>query len=167
MLISHCSDVAGDFSHQSVAAGKSVIIERRREAKVHPIDSADFPFAQQAGRLLEVINVESPKDMVSRVVAGIDDDRKKGLKLEEIMVVALAGHRAAKPLDLAAALRRQGMPAHVADGNVFRKQEHITVSGSFRAKGNEAWKVYACGLHLGGEPFVVAADNELRRQRAA
>ncbi|MGH8488998.1 MAG: hypothetical protein ACREXS_09085 [Gammaproteobacteria bacterium] len=156
--------IAGDFLSQSVAAGKSVTIERRREAKVHPIDREDFPLARETGRLLEVITVESTKDMVSRVVAGIEDDCKKELKPEDIMVVALAGHGAAKPIDLAAALRRRGVASHVADGNEFRKPEHVTVSGTFRAKGNEGWKVYACGLHLGGEPFVVATDEELRRR---
>lgn len=156
--------VAGDFSPKSVAAGKSVTIERRREVKVHPIDRDDFPFGQQLGSLLEVITVDSTKDMVSRIVAGIADDFRKELEPEHIMVVALAGHGAAKPIDLAAALRRRGVPAHVADGAEFRKPGHITVSGTFRAKGNEAWKVYACGLHLGGEPFVVAADEELRRR---
>jgi superfamily I DNA and RNA helicase len=70
--------------------------------------------------------------------------------------------------ELAAALRSHGMQALVAGAkrnqDLFRCDGHVTVANIFRAKGNEAWKVYACGVHIAGAPFVADPDEELKRR---
>ncbi len=62
-------------------------------------------------------------------------------------------------------VRRQTRQA--GDRETFRRTGYITVSGVYRAKGNEAWKVYASGLHQVTRANSCDPDEELIRRNQA
>lgn len=74
-------------------------------------------------------------------------------------------------LELQANLQGNGVDSYIAglDGNssTFRKAGHVTISNIFRAKGNEAWKVYACRFHYATLPLEWKQENELHKRNEA
>jgi superfamily I DNA and RNA helicase len=49
----------------------------------------------------------------------------------------------------------------------FRREGHVTVADLFRAKGNEAWKVYATQMHYSTRPLRRKNENELHKRNEA
>ncbi len=158
--------LSGDFSQSSVTAGASVTITREQRASRHPVDDLEGS-SSECRPPLKVEICENERDIVQRVVSGVVRDIKEGLRPEDILVVTLPKTRPTVD-DLSQALMAQGISVNVAgqqdNGRTFWQAGHVTVASIFRAKGNEAWKIYACGVHVAGEPDVLDAEEELRRR---
>ncbi len=154
--------VAGDFGPASVKAGTEVVIERPLSTSGHPADAPDFAADVGGAQVLHVQVVESDAQAVEYVVQGIQQDLERGLRPEDIAVVALDNMKT-----LAAVgdgLKTAGVRVlALTDENrdVFRQPDHVTLASIRRAKGNEAYKVYALNLHTAGVPFVNDAAAEM------
>jgi superfamily I DNA and RNA helicase len=69
------------------------------------------------------------------------------------------------------ALARHGVAASVAGHDTnpsqFRDPGKVTLASIFRAKGNEAWKVYAARFHYVTNPQVWKKETELQKRNEA
>ena len=88
------------------------------------------------------------------------------------MITALCGDYEKNYLyELQNELDQHGVDSYIAgvDGNrsIFRKDDCVTISNIFRAKGNEAWKVYACRFHYATQPLGWKQENELHKRNEA
>jgi superfamily I DNA and RNA helicase len=159
--------VSGDFSVSSVAAGAPVAIERDHSVNGHPIDGPDFNPSMDPYSVLDIQVCNDAHEEKARVTEGVLQDLEEGLRPEDLLVVTLPGAKAGIQ-ELDDSLRRRGvktfLPGKNGDKDTFHREGHVTVSNIFRAKGNEAWKVYACGLHMAGAPFANSPDEELLRR---
>jgi superfamily I DNA and RNA helicase len=154
--------LAGDFSPSSVKEGKTVVIERPVSTRGHPVDVADFEPKMDRLGLLDVQIAKSESEIVDRVVAGIQQDLENGLQPEDIAVVCLKPFSPLSKID--DRLKTLGIKPLALNNVVrdhFKEQGCVTLAGIHRAKGNEAYKVYAINLHMAGVPFVAQSDDEL------
>ncbi len=55
------------------------------------------------------------------------------------------------------------------EGNksIFRQEGCVTISNIFRAKGNEAWKVYACRFDRATKPLKGIHETEMHKRNEA
>ncbi|MGA1283777.1 MAG: DNA/RNA helicase, partial [Prochlorothrix sp.] len=51
--------------------------------------------------------------------------------------------------------------------NIFRMDGKITISNIFRAKGNEAWKVYVCRFQYVNSPLAWKNETEVEKRNEA
>jgi len=51
--------------------------------------------------------------------------------------------------------------------NVFRLENHVTLSSIYRAKDNEAWKVYVTRLHNVNQPLKWKKETETHKRNEA
>lgn len=164
--------VRGDFSSASVKARKTVTITRPQDTNPHPIDRKDFELRDAVGSSLVIkpFNVEyKEREWIAQQVA---NDIEQGLDPWDIIITALGGdYEIDYFYELQAALEAQGVDTYIAgvDGNrsTFRKAGCVTISNIFRAKGNEAWKVYACRFHYATKPLEWRQENELHKRNEA
>jgi superfamily I DNA and RNA helicase len=159
--------VEGDFSQASVAAGGEIVIERDQAACGHPMDDRAFATGASREGQLEILGVEDSEAAVAAIVEGIRADIDGGLEPHDLLVVPMPGSRPGQQV-LADALVAAGVPAFVAgtdkERSSFRRTGYVTVANIFRAKGNEAWKVYATGLDAVDPARCPDADDELVRR---
>jgi superfamily I DNA and RNA helicase len=148
--------VEGDFSPASVSAGRDVVLERPAEESGHPIDQADFDPTIDRSDILTVRITENETDDVDFVVSGIRRDLESGLRPEDIAVVCL------EPLSLLGEIGDQLQVLGIGvihlnnqNNDMFRQNGYVTLSGIRRAKGNEAYKVYALNLHMVNDGIAV------------
>lgn len=162
--------VDGDFSAASVAAGHEITLERDPDACGHPLDDAAFGLRGACEGQLEVTPVSAEAEIAVRVVAGIRADLAAGLEPHDLLVVVLQDSRPGAPA-LCRALEAAGIPAFVAGDDKerasFRRTGYVTVASIFRAKGNEAWKVYAVGLQVIDAARRRAPEDELVKRNQA
>ena len=68
-------------------------------------------------------------------------------------------------------LNKQGISSYIAgvegSPDTFRLEGCVTIANIFRAKGNEAWKVYACRFHYAATPLQWKNENELHKRNEA
>ncbi len=148
--------LSGDFSAASVKDGKMVVLARRPDCSGHPIDAEDFPLNFDDESILQVEYTASSIDDVEFVASSIKKDIADGLKPEHLAVVILGqwydlGRRIAQRL---AEKNIDALLLGDKHRDVFTVSGAVTISGIRRAKGNEAWKVYALNLHEAGSPYV-------------
>lgn len=161
-------EVEGDFR----SVGKPVTITRSLSSSPHPIDQDDFDLKDALGTSLTIkqFNTEyEEREWIARQVAR---DIELGFDPWDIIVTPLCGDYEKDYLDkLQDALKQQGVNSYIAgvDGNrsIFRKNDCVTISNIFRAKGNEAWKVYACRFHYATQPLKWKQENELHKRNEA
>lgn len=162
--------VTGDFSQASVAAGRDVVLERDPEACGHPLDDKAFYRTGTRGDALRVAEVAHSDAALKGIVEGIRDDLAAGLEPHDLLVVTLPQSKPSAER-IRDALIETGIDAFVTgdagDRETFRRTGYVTVSGVYRAKGNEAWKVYASGLHQVTMPAADDPDAELIRRNQA
>ena len=98
------------------------------------------------------------------IVANIERDLEIGFRAEDMLVVALDNGYGSKQYlrDLAALLGQRKVNAYVAEGDTFRVAGAVTLANVFRAKGNEAHRVYACRLELGTKAFEERTEVHAR-----
>ena len=51
--------------------------------------------------------------------------------------------------------------------DIFRLGGYVTIAPIFRAKGNEAWKVYVCRFHCAVEPLAWRNEEEIHKRNEA
>jgi superfamily I DNA and RNA helicase len=164
--------ISGDFSLASVKAGKTVTLTRLSDTSPHPIDREDFELKDTVGSSLTIKPCSTEYEEREWIAKQIANDIKQGFDPWDIIVTALCGdYERDYLLELQADLQGNGVDSYIAglDGNssTFRKAGHVTISNIFRAKGNEAWKVYACRFHYTTQPLGWKQENELHKRNEA
>ncbi|EDZ94306.1 conserved hypothetical protein [Limnospira maxima CS-328] len=170
--------IGGDFSDASVAAGKMVTITRTLTESPHPVDSGSFKTIDSVGSLLSVKTFSAEQEEQQWIAKQVKADLDAGFNPWDIIVVALSGNYEKQYLqDMKTALQHGGVPSAIAGvdtdvdyrraPDIFRKAGCVTVSGIARAKGNEAWKVYACRFQYATEPMSWKNETELHKRNEA
>lgn len=157
--------VLGDFSR----AGAPVMVTRSEETNAHPLDKdANLrALSEEVGPILETKRCSSTREEQSWIADQIWRDLERGFRAEDVLVVALDdGYGSTRYLtELKTVLENRGVLAHIAQGDVFRTAGRVTLSSVFRAKGNEAHRVYACRFELATTP--VQDRSEVHARNAA
>src|SRR5690606_18195241 len=134
----------------------AVTVARRRERSGHPADQPGLDVPVAPNGVLDVVSWQRERDQSRELARRVKADLEAGLEPEDLLVVPIdvGPSSLSAAFALRGALRDAGVPAAIAGedtkGKEFRKPGHVTIANVFRAKGNEAWKVYACNLHLAG-----------------
>jgi superfamily I DNA and RNA helicase len=161
----------GDFTPASVAAGRSVTITRLAETSVHPINQKDFPLLESIGEPLVIREFANEEEELEWVAEQIANDLKSGLSPNDIMVTAINSNNHTPYFKaLQDKLERLDIQSYVAgekNPNLFRIDHHITLSSIYRAKGNEAWKVYVTRFHNTTEPLEWKNETETHKRNEA
>jgi len=152
--------------------GLPVTITRSADKSPHPIDQEDFELSGSVGSplLIQIFDAEyKEREWIAEQVA---NDIKIGIDPWDIMITALGGDNEKEYLrSLQDTLANYGISSYIAgvDGNpsIFRKDGHVSISNIFRAKGNEAWKVYVCRFHYATQPLDWKGENELHKRNEA
>lgn len=158
--------IEGDFSPASVKSGKQVVIERLRTTSAHPVDMLGFEPPVDAASLLDVRVTKSDSEDVDIVVSEIQKDLEFGLRPEDIAVVCLGSLDDLKKVltkieDRLRTLGIQPLSLNDSHRDQFRQPGCVTLASIRRAKGNEAYKVYALNLHVAGAPFARTPEEEM------
>lgn len=141
------------------------MLERPEATSGHPIDEPGLDTPHKSDVL--VVHTTSSEDEDAAYVAkSIERDLEAGLRAEDIAVVCLEPHWGllSKVKDR---LQIHGHAVLILDENnkdIFRLPGHVTLSGIRRAKGNEAFKVYALNLHMAGAEYAQTVEEELMRR---
>lgn len=160
-------EVEGEFSQAAVAAGQVVRLRRTQEACGHPYDDSAFKDSLRPAKSLETYVCASIDEALAALTRGVASDLEAGLDASDVLVTLLPGCGLSGPV-VARALEAAGISAFEAGTDaqraVFRDAQSVTVASIFRAKGNEAWKVYAVGLHVADTKRCKGPDDELVRR---
>lgn len=159
-----------DGSFQSV--GKPVTITRPDKESPHPIDQKDFELTDALGSNLILQTFNSDNEEQQWIAQQIANDIKLGFDPWDIMITALSGDSERSYFQgMKSALERNGIQSYIAgsDGSpdIFRIDRCVTISNIFRAKGNEAWKVYACRFQYATQPLSWKPEKELHKRNEA
>jgi superfamily I DNA and RNA helicase len=157
-------EVEGDFRK----TGTPIKVHRPAEMQRHPVDRIPG-LQQQAGcpLLLKTFNYEAAE--AEWVADQVRADLEAGLQPSDLLVTAIAGDHDQEYLEgLADAIKRRGVkvwvPGSAQEDTLFRMKDHVTVANLNRAKGNEAWKVYACRFHYATRPLEWRQQEELHKR---
>ncbi|MEE4302161.1 MAG: NERD domain-containing protein [Pseudomonadales bacterium] len=160
-------EVEGEFTDAAVAAGQTVKLRRAAEACGHPYDDLAFSDSLRPEQCLETATCASRDDALATLTRAVAADLEAGLEPGDLLVTLLPGCGLSGSL-VTRALEAAGVAAFEAGTDaqraVFRDEQRVTVSSIFRAKGNEAWKVYAVGLHVADPERCKGNDDELVRR---
>lgn len=162
----------GDFSDASVKAGKTVTITRPSTQSPHPVDSEDFQAKPSLGSLLSVTTFADENSEIYWIAQKIKADIDAGLDPWDIIVTCIAGDDERQYREkLKSALLEVDVKSIIAgvdtSPDIFRRDGCVTISGIARAKGNEAWKVYACRFHYATQPLGWKQESELHKRNEA
>ena len=128
----------------------------------HPIDHPDFISEFDRSSVFVIETTRDEQEDVDVVVKGILRDLEGGLRPEDIAVVCLDGTGILRRVhDQLQTLGIRTLPLTDGNRDGFRQEGHVTLSSVRRAKGNEAYKVYATNLHLADASEVRDLDQEL------
>jgi superfamily I DNA and RNA helicase len=160
-------EVEGDFRKE----GAPVKIRRRPETRAHLLD-ADPALRGRAGQplMLKVFgNENTEREWIARQVA---EDLGRGLEPTDLLVTGIEGdYDRGHFEEMAAALRKQGVKPWIAGDDAsstdFRRAGHVTLANLFRAKGNEAWKVYVSRMHYVTRPLSWKQEDEVHKRNQA
>ncbi|MDH6062345.1 DEAD/DEAH box helicase [Umezakia ovalisporum] len=149
----------GDFSDSSVKAKTQIKIERVYDqtstkdpkplVNMHPIHQDDFPYKDAIGDVLTIKSFNNEEDEQNWISEQVANDLKQGLQPSDIIITSLCGDQEKNYFsNIKDALNNFGIVGYVAgvddSPDVFQKDDCVTISNIYRAKGNEAYKVYAC-----------------------
>lgn len=160
--------VDGDFSPASVKAGGTVTVERPAATCGHPIDDDAFHLLLDRSSVLAVHTTNSDAEDAELVASSIQRDLEGGLRPEDIAVVCLEPFKGllASVQDRLATRGIQSLALDDKNKDRFRQEGCVTLSSIRRAKGNEAYKVYALNLHLAIPDKPDIEEELVRRNRA-
>jgi superfamily I DNA and RNA helicase len=172
----------GDFSDRSIKEKKLVKIERQYDqtktdpqkhpVNLHPIDQNDFPYQDAIGDILKIESFENEEDEQEWIAQQVANDLHQGLNPRDIIITALCGDDEKIYFkNLKQVLTNYEIPAYIAgiDGSrdIFQKDGCVTISNIYRAKGNEAYKVYACRFDYATKPLSWKEESELHKRNEA
>lgn len=143
-----------------------------RTINKHPIDQENFQHQDALGSNLVLKPVNNGREEHEWVAEQVANDIRLGFKPEDILITALSGDYEKKYLEaMKNSLLNHGIKSYISgiDGspNIFQLEGCVTISNIFRAKGNEAWKVYACRFHYATHPLNWKNENELHKRNEA
>lgn len=160
----------GDFTDASVKAGKKVTITRPDDKSPHPIDQQDFEAKEAVGSSLIIQPFDSQDDERKWIAQQVKKDLELGFEPCDIIITGPTGDYEKNYFQsLKEALRNHDIKSCIAGvdtkPDIFRMDGHVTISNIFRAKGNEAWKVYACRFHYATKPLSFKLDEKEMHKR--
>ncbi len=155
----------GDFSDASVKAGKFVKITRADKNSPHAIDQKDFELQSAVGSPLVMQSFNNENEEQEWIAEQVANDLKLGLDPWDIMITGPTGNDEQQYFArLKMALNRHGVKSCIAgvdtNKDIFRMDGYVTIAPIFRAKGNEAWKVYACRFNYATVPLSWKPDEK-------
>ena len=158
--------VEGDFRRP----GSLITLTRKA---CHPVDQEDFKPKVDPQSLLIWRTFSSEEEEQNWIAQQIEHDLKRwSFQPEDLLVTGVASFRGMGPYweSLKAKIRQRGISALIAgedaDPDTFRLPGYVTLAGIFRAKGNEAWKVYVCQFQNATEPGLSVKEQLRRRNQA-
>lgn len=113
---------------------------------------------------------DSQQDEIEWIAQQVASDLKVGFDPCDIIITGPTGDYENDYFQtLQKALNLQGVKSCIAGVNtqldIFRMDGHVTISTIFRAKGNEAWKVYACRFDYATKPLSWRQDETEMHKR--
>ncbi|MBD2246786.1 NERD domain-containing protein [Nostoc sp. FACHB-888] len=162
----------GDFTDASVKAGKKVTITRPDKNSPHPIDQENFEAKDAVGSPLVIQPFASEHSEQKWIAQQVADDLKLGFDPCDIIITGPSGDNENNYFQsLQEALRKHGVKSCIAGvdtpRDIFRMDGYVTISNIFRAKGNEAWKVYACRFDYATKPLSWKQEREIHKRNEA
>lgn len=162
----------GDFSDASVKAGKTVTVTREAKNSPHPIDSDDFPHKDALGSPLRIQTFSDELEEQEWIAQQVEEDLKLGFDPWDLLITCPTGDKEQQYFEaIKSKLSRRGIQSVIAgvdtDRDIFRMDKCVTIATIFRAKGNEAWKVYACRFHCATQPLAWRGESELQKRNEA
>ncbi|NJK45803.1 MAG: hypothetical protein HC933_17430 [Pleurocapsa sp. SU_196_0] len=140
----------GDFTR----FGQRVRLHRPDTVSAHPYDADEslLERARQVDPIVGVRSFASPELERAFLVECLRQDLERGFHAEDLMVVTLDdGYMSKRYLEtLALELEAAGVPAHVVS-DAWTKAGSVPLAHVYRAKGNEASRVYACRFEYAHE----------------
>ncbi|MEN9230984.1 MAG: UvrD-helicase domain-containing protein [Thermostichus sp. DG02_5_bins_236] len=139
----------------------------------HPVDQEDFQPTVDPQSLLRLRMFPSDEQEQNWIANQIAQDiHHWNFQPDDLLVTAISGYKELDYWkDLKLKLKQKGVNAIIAgedtDSDTFRLPNHVTLSGIFRAKGNEAWKVYVCRFQNIAQPSRTRGEDELRKRNEA
>jgi superfamily I DNA and RNA helicase len=160
-------EVEGSFAR----VGEPVRLRRSPDARAHPLD-LDAALREQAGPLLRLRTFRTEEAERQWVAEQVAEDIRKGLKPTDILMTGVGGDYDDSHFGkLADALGKVGVkawrPGKDETSTDFWREGHVAVADIFRAKGNEAWKVYATRTHYATSPLEWKQESELHKRNEA
>lgn len=164
-----------DFSSSSVKAGKTITITRLDKTSPHEVDRENFDLKNVAGSLLIAQTFDSVFVERQWIVEEIVKDINiRGFEPEDILITGVCGDNDKKFYNyIRETLQKKGVETFYAgeekSKNVFRQNGCVTISSIYRAKGNEAWKVYVCRFEYSDRPldWKKPQESELHKRNEA
>ncbi len=132
--------------------GTRVIAHRSDEVSLHPIDTNQELRSQveQIASILEVKRFSSSALERAFIVKSIQADLARGFQADDILIVALFSPDTPDYLEaIKRDLAQQSIKSHIIINAPLRGVGAINIAHVYRAKGNEARRVYACRLEFG------------------
>jgi hypothetical protein len=160
--------IDGDFRK----VGENVTITRTDDQSPHSVDQADFKFSSSVGSLILTNTFNSEEDEQNWIVENIEKDLKIGFNPDDILITSISGDNEKDYYkELKDKLENKFIKSFVTgideSAEIFKVAGCVTISNLFRAKGNEAWKVYAARFHYATEPLSWKNENELMKRNEA
>ncbi len=163
-----------DFSSSSVKAGKTITITRPDKTSPHEVDRENFDLKNVAGSLLIAQTFNSVFAERQWIVEEIVKDiNVRGFEPEDILITGVCGNNDDKFYKyIRETLQKKGVETFYAGEEtktVFRQNGCVTISSIYRAKGNEAWKVYVCRFEYSDRPlnWKKPQESELHKRNEA
>jgi len=159
----------GDFRSE----GNPVTITRNRKQSPHEVDRDDFKYKSINDSLLTTKVFDSESDELNWIAEEIADDIKvKGFNPNHIIITSpFSDYEKEYFARLKTNLNQKQIDVHLidkGDEDTFQKSDCVTISNIYRAKGNEAWKVYVCRFEYGIKPLDwKPGDSELHKRNEA
>jgi len=159
----------GDFRK----IGQDITITRDEKTRKHPVDQNDN-LLQAAGSLLFIKTFSDETQEQEWIAEQVAKDLQQGFAPSRILITSLEGeHQTQYFAQLQKALSNREVQSIIAgvdtNPDVFRKEDRVTIASIYRAKGNEAFKVYAGRFHYATRPDITvpieAQDFRLKQLR--
>ncbi|MCK5725598.1 MAG: NERD domain-containing protein [Thiotrichaceae bacterium] len=160
--------IEGSFEDKAIGTAVSI----QRNTTPHPTDKKDFPHKDALGSHLFLKTVANGKEEHEWIAEQVAKDIELGFKPEDLLITALSGDFEKEYFAaMKESLQRHGVKSYIAgvDGSpdTFRLEGCVTIANIFRAKGNEAWKVYACRFNYATQPLGWKQETELHKRNEA
>lgn len=144
-------------------------IKRQHDKNPHLIDQPDFPYVEALGEILKLETFNTIEEEKEWIAHQVDNDLKQGLLPQDILITPLCGNGEKDYLSkLKEELQKFNIKSFIVGQDssryVFLKKDHVTISNIYRAKGNEAWKVYACRFDCAMKPLDWKKEDEIHKR---
>ena len=157
--------IEGSFNQ----VGTEIEVTRPARYCPHPVDQPDFMHKQSASDLLVAESFDSIEDEQVWIANHIKQDLERGFTANDILITSISGDNESVYFTrLSERLKERGISPYIAGStDHFSIDNHVTISNIFRAKGNEAWRVYICRFDYVNRPLEWRREEELHKRNEA